>query len=62
MGLSFTHKYNPLEEAHHCKSKAWQLDSEGLSRTGKGKKEGTGVRSASFLVGISYKKSLVICT
>ena len=60
--VSFTHKYNPLEEALHCKSKAWRLRREGLSRTGKGKKEGTGGKSASFLVGISYKKSLVMCT
>ena len=61
-GVRFTHKYNPLEEAHYCKRKACRLRSEGLSRTGKGKKEGTGGKSASFLVGISYKKGLVMCT
>ena len=61
-GVSFIHKYNLLEEVRHCKSKAWRLRSEGLSRTDKGKKEGTGGRSASFLVGISYKKGLVMCT
>ena len=60
-GVIFTHKYSPLEEAHHCKNKAWWLRSEGLSRTGNGKKEGTGGRSASFPVGISYKKGLIIC-
>ena len=37
-GVNFTPKCNPLEEARHCKSKAWGLRSEGLSRTGKGKK------------------------
>ena len=62
MGVSFTHKYNPIEEPCHCKSKAWGLCSEGLHRTGKEKKEGSGGRSASFLVGISYKKGLVIFT
>ena len=39
MGVSFTHKYNPIEEPCHCKSKAWGLCSEGLHRTGKEKKK-----------------------
>ena len=61
-GVSFTHKYNLLEETRHRKSKVRRLRSEGLSHTGKGKEEGTGGRSDSFLVGISYKKGLVMCT
>ena len=61
-GVSFSHKYNPLEEGYHWNSKAWRLRSEVLSRKGKGKKEGTGGRSASLLVGTSYKKGLVMCT
>ena len=60
-GVNFTHKYNPLEEVHHCKINIWGLWSEGLSRTGKGKKKGTGGKFASFFIGISHKKSLVTC-
>lgn len=38
-----------------CAVKNWKKE-------GKWKKEGTGGRSASFLVGIWYKKGLVMCT
>ena len=54
-------KYNLVEEDRHCKSKMWWLCNKGLSRTGKGKKEGTGGRSAGFFVDISHKKGLVMC-
>ena len=60
-GVSFTHKRNALEAARCHGSKAWRKKNEGLSVTAKGKKEGTGGKSANFFVGISYNKGVVLC-
>ena len=60
-GASFTHKYNPQDEARCHGSKAWKKASEAFEVTAKGKKEGTGGRMASFYVAISYEKGVVMC-
>ena len=60
-GVSFTHKYNPQDEARCHGSKAWKKASEAFEVTAKGKKEGTGGRMASFYVAISYEKGVVMC-
>lgn len=60
-GVSFAHKYNPLDEAKTCGTMAWRKPNEGLSVTAKGKKEGSGGRTAKFFVAISYSKGVVLC-
>ena len=60
-GVSFTHKYNPHDEARCHGSKAWKKASEAFEGTAKGKKEGTGGRMSSFYVAISYEKGVVMC-
>ena len=57
--VNFPHEYNLLEEVRHCKNKAWRLSSERLSHQAKEKEKKL---VAGFLVGISYKKGLVMST
>ena len=57
--VNFPHKYNLLEEVRPCKNKAWRLSSERLSHQAKEKEKKL---VAGFLVGISYKKGLVMST
>lgn len=58
-GTGFEYKTNPRDQARAPSAREWRKQSEGLVRTGKGKKEG--VTSANFMVGIAYGKGVVLC-
>ena len=60
-GVGFAHKYNPCSEARATSSMAWRLPKEGVSRTTKGKKEGSGGCMPNFFVAISHDKGVVLC-
>ena len=60
-GVSFAHKTNPAGEARSSNTMQWRKRNEGLSRTTKGKKEGTGGRTATFFVAISHGRGVVLC-
>ena len=55
----FIYKKNPLDEATAPKAREWRKVNEGLTRTCKGKKEGS--TQVKFMVGISYNKGVVLC-
>ena len=59
--VGFTHKRNPLGEAHAAGAIVWQKPSEGLTSTTKGKKEGNCGKKANFLVAVAYGKGAVCC-
>lgn len=59
-GVGFGHKTNPQEEARSNKSMMWRQPKEGLTKTTKGKKEGTGGRVVRFFVGIAHDKGVVL--
>ena len=60
-GVGFAHKFNPYSEARATDTMAWRKPNEGLSRSTKGKKEGSGGNMANFFVAISYRKGVVLC-
>ena len=62
-GVSFTHKYNPLDQARAPKTMAWRRPNEGLKYkcTAKGSHEGTGGKVAHFIAAIAYGKGFVLC-
>lgn len=60
-GVGFAHKTNPHGEARAAGTMQWRKPNEGLSRTTKGKKEGSGGKMAHFYVAISYNKGVVMC-
>ena len=60
-GVGFAHKYNPYAEARAAGSMQWRKPNEGLSRTTKGRKEGSGGHMANFFVAIAYKRGVVLC-
>ena len=60
-GVGFAHKRNPNGEARVAGAMAWRLSKEGLERTSKGKKEGSGGRMANFFVGISHTHGTILC-
>lgn len=62
-GVSFTHKYNPSDQARAPKTMAWRRPNEGLKYkcTAKGSHEGTGGKVAHFIAAISYGKGIVLC-
>ena len=47
-GVSFYHKYNPLDDARAPKGKTWRKRKEGLSVTAKGKHVGSGGRGVIY--------------
>ena len=59
-GVGFEFKTKPLDQARAPSSREWRLKSEGLKVTMKGKKEGT--RNATFMVGMSYRKGVIVCS
>lgn len=59
-GVSFAHKTNPAGEARALNTMQWRKRNEGLTRTSKGKKEGTGGRTVTFFVGISHGRGVVL--
>ena len=62
-GASFTHKYDPLDQAQAPRTMLWRRKSERLSfgLTAKSNHEGTGGTQVHFLVGIGYGRGVVLC-
>ena len=60
-GVSFYHKYNPLDNARAPKGKIWRKRKEGLSVTAKGTHVGSGGRVVKMIVAISYGKGVIYC-
>ena len=62
-GVSFTHKYNPSDQARAPKTMAWRRRNEGLKYkcTTKGSHEGTGGKVAHFIAAIAHGKGMVLC-
>ena len=60
-GVGFAHKTNPHGEARAHGTMQWRKANEGLSRTCKGKKEGSGGKMANFYVAVAYNKGVVLC-
>lgn len=60
-GVGFAHKVNPCSEARAAASMAWRKPSEGLERSTKGKKEGSGGKMANFFVAIAHGHGVVLC-
>ena len=60
-GVSFYHKYNPLDDARAPKGKIWRKRKEGLSVTAKGTHVGSGGRVVKMIVAISYGKGVIYC-
>ena len=61
-GVGFTHKVNPRNQSLAPRTMAWRRPRDGLSynQTAKGSHEGSGVRTANFLVAVAYKRG-VLC-
>lgn len=59
-GVSFTHKTNPYSQAIAPKSRVWRKKSEGLTITGKGKKEGNSGKAVRVFVAIAYNKGVIM--
>ena len=55
------HKTNPRNEARSSGARNWRQSGEGLVYTSKGKKEGSGGRTANFFVAIAYDKGVICC-
>ena len=60
-GVGFAHKSNSHSEARSTDTMAWRKSNEELSRSAKGKKEGSGGNMANVFVAISYDKGVVLC-
>ena len=60
-GVGFGHKTNPNAEARSTANMAWRKKKEGLSRTTKEKKEGSGGKMANFFVAIAHGHGTVLC-
>ena len=62
-GVSFTHKYNPMDQARAPKKKLWRKKSERLAPglTTKSNNIGVGGKQAHFLVAVAYKKGVILC-
>ena len=58
-GVGFEFKTKPLDQAKAPMAREWRKKSEGLKITMKGKKEGS--KNINFIVGISYRKGVVLC-
>lgn len=61
-GVGFTHKYNPHDQSLAPRTMAWRKPSDGLSynQTSKGSHEGSGGRTAHFIVAIAYNKGVIL--
>ena len=60
-GVGFAHKMNPSSEARAAASMAWRKPSEGLERSTKGKKEGSGGKMVNVFVAIAHGHGVVLC-
>jgi len=59
-GVSFVHKYNPMNDASKPKSRVWRRRGEGLSVTAKGSKELPGGRRVHLMVAVGYQKGVIL--
>ena len=62
-GAGFLHKKNPCEHSRRNKSRTWRKSDEGgnLHCTTSGRHEGTGGKTAKFMVAIAYEKGVTMC-
>ena len=60
-GVGFVHKTNPHNEARSSGARNWRKAGEGLIHTAKGKKEGSGGKTANFFVAIAFDKGVISC-
>ena len=60
-GVGFVHKTNPHNEGRCSGARNWRKASEGLVYTSKGKKEGSGGRTANFFVAIAFDRGVICC-
>ena len=60
-GISFVHKYDPMNKAEKPKTRLWRKKGEGLSVTAKGTKELAGGRRFHLMVALAYGKRVVLC-
>ena len=59
-GVGFVHKTNPHNEARSSCARNWRKAGEGLIHTTKGKKEGSGGKTANFFVAIAFDKGVIV--
>ena len=59
-GVSFVHKYNPLETACTAQSRVWRKKSEGLAVTSKGSKDLAGGKRVHIMAAIAYGKGFIL--
>ena len=59
--VGFTHKVNPRDQSLAPRTMAWRKPRDGLSynQTAKGSYEGSGGRTATFLVAVAYKRGVM---
>ena len=62
-GVSFIHKYHPLDQARAPRGKIWRKPQEGLVPfcTGKGSHCGSGGRLVKCFMAINYGKGVILC-
>ena len=60
-GVSFVHKYNPMNEAEKPKARIWRKKGEGLNVTAKGTKELASRRGLHLMVAVAYGKGVMLC-
>ena len=63
-GVGFMHKVNPRDQSLAPRTMAWRKPRDGLSynQTTKGSHEGSGGRTANFLVAVAYKRGVMKIT
>ena len=62
-GTSWVYKTNPCEQSKTSRTRMWRKPGEHLDRqcTAKGKKEGTGGKTAKFMVAIAHGRGVIKC-
>ena len=60
-GKGFAWKRNPQDQARAPRGRAWRKPNEGLDYLCTGKAGKAGVTNLNFIVGISYRKGVVLC-
>ncbi len=60
-GVSFVHKFNPLNDAQRPRTRVWRKKGEGLNITSKGSKDLAGGRRIHLMVAIAYGKGIILC-
>ena len=60
-GVGFAHKTNLHNQARANASRTWRKAGEGLVQTCKGKKEGSGGKTANFFIAIAFDRVVICC-